>query len=92
MTIFKKTLSTNINNVAQILFKAIQTAVMTRLLMYSLLGICIHARPFSQRTKGSCSIFGEMKVEEKMKGVVRVSELSEGDVIFGMTAYERKPV
>lgn len=27
-----------------------------------------------------------------MKGVVRVSELFEGDVIFGMTAYERKPV
>ena len=64
---------------------------MTRLLMFSLLGICVHTRPSSQRTKGNSSIFGEMMVEEKTKGVVRVSELSEGDVIFGIMRSQRKP-
>lgn len=64
---------------------------MTHLLMYSLLGICIHARPFSQRTKGSSYISGETRVEEKAKGDLRVSELSEGDVIFGIMRSQRKP-
>ena len=64
---------------------------MARLLMYSLLGICIHARPFSQRTKGGTSISGETRVEEKTTGVVRVSELSEGDVIFGIIGPQRRP-
>lgn len=64
---------------------------MTGLLIYSLLGICIHARPFSPRIKGSSSTPGEMRVEQQAKGVVRVSELSEVDVIFGMIGSQRKP-
>ena len=64
---------------------------MTGLLMYSLLGICIHGRPFSPRMKGSSSMSGEMRVEEQVKGVVRVSKLSEGDVIFGIIGSQRKP-
>ena len=42
------------------------------------------------RAGGAC-VSGEMEIEEKTKGVVRVSELSEGDIIFGMTGPERKP-
>ena len=38
----------------------------------------------------SC-VSGEMKVEEKRKGVVSISQLTEGDVIFGITGAERKP-
>lgn len=64
---------------------------MTGLLIYSLLGICIHARPFSPRIKGSSSTSGEMRVEQQAKGVVRVSELSEVDVIFGIIGSQRKP-
>lgn len=64
---------------------------MTGLLMYSLLGICIHARPFSPSMKGSSSISGEIRKEEQTKRVVCVSELSEGDVIFGIMGSQRKP-
>ena len=38
----------------------------------------------------SC-VSGEMKVQEKNKGVVRVSQLTESDVIFGITGAERTP-
>jgi len=51
----------------------------------------IHARPFSQGTKGNSAISGETRVEEKTRGDVRVSELSEGDVIFGVLGSQRKP-
>ena len=64
---------------------------MTGLLMYSLLGICIHARPFSPRMKGSSSISGEMRMGKQAKGAVRVSELSKGDVIYGIIGSQRKP-
>ena len=30
-------------------------------------------------------------MEEQTKGLIRVSQLSEGDVIFGITGAERKP-
>ena len=36
-------------------------------------------------------VSGEMKVHEQTRGVVRVSELSEGDIIYGITGAERKP-
>ena len=36
-------------------------------------------------------VSGEMQVEEETKGVVRVSELSEGDVILGIMGPEQKP-
>jgi len=51
----------------------------------------IHARPFSQGTKGNSAISGETRVEEKTRGDVRVSELSDGDVIFGIMGSQRKP-
>ena len=38
----------------------------------------------------SC-VSGDMKVKEKTKGIVRVSELSEGDVITGIMGDKRKP-
>ncbi|XP_078374090.1 uncharacterized protein LOC144657610 [Oculina patagonica] len=38
----------------------------------------------------SC-VSGDIRVEEKKKGVVRVTQLTEGDVIFGITGAERKP-
>ena len=40
---------------------------------------------------GQSCISGEMKVNEQTRGFVRVSELSEGDVIYGITGVERKP-
>ena len=55
---------------------------MTGLLMYSLLGICIHARHISPRMKGSTSISGKMRVEEQAKSVVRV---------FGIIGSQQKP-
>ena len=42
------------------------------------------------KTGGSC-VSGEMKLEEKTRGIVRVSQLSEGDVIFGVTGPNRNP-
>ena len=68
-----------------------QTVGMNHLLLYSMLIICIHARPLGQKVDGDSSVSGEVKVEERTKGIVRVSELSEGDVIFGIRGPERKP-
>ena len=34
---------------------------------------------------------GEMEIEERTRGVVHVSELSEGDIIFGFTGPQRSP-
>ncbi|KAJ7393417.1 hypothetical protein OS493_006390 [Desmophyllum pertusum] len=42
----------------------------------------------SQANNPSC-VSGEMKVGEQVKGIVRVSELSEGDVITGIVGAER---
>ena len=39
---------------------------------------------------GGC-VSGEMQIDERTKGVVRVSELSESDVIFGVMGTERTP-
>ena len=64
---------------------------MTGLFMYSLLGICIHARPFSPRVRGSSYKSGEIRMERQAKGVFRVSKLSKGDVIFGILGSQRKP-
>ena len=36
-------------------------------------------------------ISGEMRVEEKMKGLVKVSQLSEGDVIRGIKGADQTP-
>lgn len=36
-------------------------------------------------------VSGEMQIDEQTKGVVRVSQLSEGDVILGVNGPERKP-
>ena len=40
---------------------------------------------------GKACVSAEMKVNEQKRGLVRVSELSEGDVIYGITGVERKP-
>ena len=42
------------------------------------------------RAGGTC-VSGEMEIEERTRGFVHVSELSEGDVIFGITGPQRNP-
>ena len=39
---------------------------------------------------GNC-LSGEMEIEERTRGVVHVSDLSEGDIIFGITGPQRSP-
>ena len=42
------------------------------------------------RAGGAC-VSGEMEIEERTRGIVHVSELSEGDIIFGITGPDRSP-
>ena len=44
----------------------------------------------TKHEKNSC-VSGDMYVQEKTKGIVRVSQLSDGDVIVGIVGAERKP-
>ena len=77
---------------------------MARLLvLYPLLGFCILIfinEVSSQSGSGEeehcywweCGcVSGDMKVEEQTKGVVRVSQLTSGDIIFGMKGAKRQP-
>ena len=41
---------------------------------------------------GGACVSGDMEIEERTRGVVRVSELSVGDIIFGIKGTNRNPV
>ena len=79
--------------------KALQTSSMTTIkLSLLIIGILVPAKLAHRECKNCkdcCNVYncvsGDMHVEEQSKGIIRVSQLSNGDFIRGISGADRKP-